>query len=99
MKLYVKKYPDYLHQEVSGADARRELKAALHEIGSSILIPEAPHTGIVRRRALDRLRSGDAIWTDRNDLGRPVKGTIISLPLKILGILKEDGTYEPAADT
>lgn len=98
MKLIVQKHPDYTKQKLSGNAARAALREALTAIGESILIPEPPYTGIVRRRALDCLRRGEAICTDRNDLGRPVKGTIITMPIQIVGIIKADGTYEAVGE-
>ena len=96
MKLHVTRHPSTQHEAVEGKAARSALKEALAIIGTSILIPEPPFTGIVRRQALDCLRRGQAIWTSRDDLGRPAKGIIITMPLKILGILKEDGSFESA---
>lgn len=79
-------------RSVEGAEARAVLKGVLKQIGENILLPIPPHTGIVRRRALDRLREGSAIWGETDPHGQP-RGTILTMPPKVIGILKtgEDG--------
>lgn len=98
MRLQVKRYPDYKSVSVEGLEARTVLKEALREIGQAILMPQPPFTGQIRRRALDRLKSGGEIWTEIDEHGYPHKGTIICMPLQIVGIRHEDGTFEPVGD-
>lgn len=76
-------------RSVEGPEARTVLKTVLKQIGESILLPIPPHTGVVRRRALDRLREGNAIWGEADQYGQP-RGTILTMPPKVLGILKQD---------
>lgn len=94
MKLLVMK-KDEKKRTVEGAEARAKLKEVLGNISKNLLIPEPPFTGKVRRRALDRLRDGDPIWDANDENGQPHKSaTILVMPAKIVGIIKEDGTFE-----
>lgn len=84
-------------KELEGSEARAALKKMLTDIGNSIMLPEPPFTGIIRRRALDRLRAGDPIWNKQDGVGQVAgDATVIRMPQKIVGILKEDGTFEEA---
>lgn len=94
MKLIVQRHPN-LKEEVEGPAARAVLREVLTTISQSILFPVMPHTGIVRRRAIEALKAGRAIWSENDDLGNPSSdATILTMPMKIVGIIKEDGTYE-----
>mgnify|MGYP001346069097 CR=1 FL=1 len=81
-------------ETVKGKEARTILKQVLSEISKNILIPEPPYTGIVRRRAIDALRNGNSIWTEIDDNGHPLKGIIVSMPPRIVGIIGTDGVYK-----
>lgn len=84
---------------IEGEAARSALRAMLKGIGDMIAIPEQPYTGIVRRRALDRLRAGDAIYDKIDSTGQISRdATIMRMPPKVVGIIKPDGTYEEAGD-
>lgn len=97
MKLSIYRYPEMQREDVTGSRARAELKSALTKIGQCIMMPEPPYTGIVRRRALERLRAGDRVWTSVDRNGQP-NGDVIVMPQKIVGIIKEDGTYEEVGE-
>lgn len=99
MKLCVQRPPEHKREYVEGAAARAVLRQVLQEIGSECLIPEMPYTGKIRCRAKDRLKEGGTIWTERNEIGNPTRDSVmLSMPLKIVGIIKEDGTYEAVGE-
>lgn len=95
MKLCVQKFPDLKKVTVEGAEAKAVLREVLGDISKDILFPTMPYTGKIRCRCKDRLREGGNIWSKSDQHGNPHKDAIIlSMPLKIVGIIKEDGTYE-----
>lgn len=94
MRLKIKRHPDNNEKIVTGREARAVLKDVLSSISRNILIPEPPFTGIVRRRAIDALRNGNSIWTEIDDNGHPLKGIIVSMPPRIVGIIGTDGVYK-----
>lgn len=98
MKLSV--IENHTKRSVEGSEARAVLRRVLKGIGEGILLPEPPFTGVVRRRALDRLREGGSIWEHADEHGHP-RGLIVSMPPKVLGILKRDAdgneVFEAAA--
>lgn len=50
---------------------------------------------LVRRRVLDTLRSGRPVWDKPDRNGQVSKdSTVVSIPLKIIGIIKADGTWD-----
>lgn len=95
MKLCVQRFPDLKKVYVEGPEARAILREVLQDISQDIMIPTMPHTGKIRCRCKDSLREGRNIWSKSDQNGNPHKtATILSMPMKIVGIIKEDGTYE-----
>ena len=98
MKLIVRRHAKP-ETEVTGTEARQVLRSVLHDIGQACLFPVMPHTGVVRRRAVDALKSGRPIWSENDEHGNPTRdATILTMPMKIIGIIKEDGTYEAVGE-
>lgn len=94
MRLKIKRHTDDKEKIVTGKEARAVLRDVLSSISKNILIPEPPYTGIVRRRAIDALKNGNSIWTEIDDNGHPLKGIIVSMPPRIIGIIGTDGVYK-----
>lgn len=80
-----------------GTEARNIVKGVLHKIGQSIMVPEPMFSRVVRRRALDTLRSGKPIWDDPDEHGQP-GGTVVIMQPKIVGIIHKDGSYEKVGE-
>lgn len=84
---------DHPNRTVEGKEARHLVRDVLRSIGENILLPEPMFKRIVRRRAIEALRASRPIYSTTDDVGQPA-GTIIMMPAKIVGIIKEDGTFE-----
>lgn len=94
MKLIIKKH-NLKEVTVEGREARQELRSILVSITKNMLIPEPPFTGIVRRQVLDALRSGRPVWDEPSEHGSPTgTSTIVTMPVKIVGVIRADGTWD-----
>lgn len=91
MKLRISEHPHVERRDVTGREARATLKRVLGEIGDSILVPSPQAKRKIRRRCLDTLRAGRAIWTHIDQHGQPSKGTILTMPPRIAAIIDADG--------
>lgn len=98
MKLKSTIYPSHTWIECEGTAARALLKEVLHAIGQNIMIAEPPYTGIVRRRALERLKAGDHIWTDADPKTGQPRGTVVRMVPEVIGMIGEDGKYTALTD-
>jgi hypothetical protein len=94
MRLKVKE-PGKGERMVDGPDARMVLKSLLRDLSQSILIPEPPFTGIMRRRVVDTLKQGRPVWSNPNHNGQVSdKSTVVAMVPKIVGIIRADGTWD-----
>lgn len=79
--------------------ARQELRKFLTQASADILLPEKPYTGIFRRRVIDTLKSGGAVWDKPDHNGqRSSASTTIRIQPEIIGIIRADGSYQKAGD-
>lgn len=72
----------------------REVRGYLRKIAQDILIPEPPFTTAIMRDALQALQRGQHVFVERNEDGQAT-GDILKMAPKIVGVIKEDGTFEP----
>lgn len=102
MELEIRRPYAHTKEKVEGAAARKILKSVLREIQESILIPEPPHTGVIRRRAVESLKNGQAIWTKPNDWGQASNESTVVFPppekVNVVGIIGKDGTFKAVGD-
>jgi hypothetical protein len=96
MKLKIRE-PNKPERMVEGQEARATLRSLLHTLGQSILMPEPPFTGLMRRRVVETLQQGRPVWTEPNHNGQVSdQSTIVALvrDLKIVGVIRADGTWD-----
>lgn len=99
MKLIIHRHPN-LKKEVEGTEARQVLREVLTAIGENILLPIPAAKRKVRTRAVQALQAGRPIWSESDEMGNASRdATILIKPVPIVGIIKEDGTYEEVGET
>lgn len=107
MKLTVKTQGEYGDREIDGPEARATLMGVLRKIGDHcILDPEVfpedliiKAKGLIKKRAVQALKGGNPIWDALDEHGNPAIGaTILVNKPPIIGIIKEDGTWEKVGD-
>lgn len=98
MKISVRFNGEREVQHYEGAEARGAVRKMFKEITDQMLVHTPEGARQLRHWAADTLRQGRAIWSKMDEHGQP-NGIVMTMeppPLKVLGVIKEDGTFAPA---
>lgn len=100
MKITVRKNGSSDGVTYEGREAREKVREMFKSVTDQMLVPDKDEARKLRHWMADTLRDGRAIWSEMDEGGNPC-GNVMTMepkPVKIMGIIKEDGTFEVAGD-